>query len=101
MPGHAARSPRDATSSRHRQAFASHRPPGARAGRKSTLARLAFPDHTFFDLEDPRDEARLLHSLLGTGWTRASQLAHPKVGASWETFCIEQLVSHGARRSGQ
>jgi len=38
----------------------------------------------------------ILHSLLGMGWTRASQLAHPKVGASWETFCIEQLVSHAA-----
>jgi predicted AAA+ superfamily ATPase len=36
----------------------------------------------------------ILHSLLGMGWTRASQLAHPKIGASWETFCIEQLVSH-------
>jgi hypothetical protein len=36
----------------------------------------------------------ILCSLLGMGWTRASQLAHPKVGASWETFCIEQLVSH-------
>ena len=38
----------------------------------------------------------ILHSLLGMGWTRASQLAHPKIGASWETFCIEQLVSHAA-----
>ncbi|MCC6527022.1 MAG: ATP-binding protein [Polyangiaceae bacterium] len=36
----------------------------------------------------------LLHSLLGLGWTRARQLAHPKVGASWETFCLEQLVAH-------
>jgi predicted AAA+ superfamily ATPase len=36
----------------------------------------------------------ILHSLLGMGWTRASQLAYPKVGASWETFCIEQLISH-------
>ncbi len=36
----------------------------------------------------------ILHSLLGMGWTRAALLAHPKVGASWETFCIEQLVSH-------
>ena len=36
----------------------------------------------------------LLHSLLGMGWTRASQLAHPKIGASWETFCVEQLISH-------
>jgi predicted AAA+ superfamily ATPase len=38
----------------------------------------------------------ILHSLLGMGWTRASQLSHPKIGASWETFCIEQLVSHAA-----
>ncbi len=36
----------------------------------------------------------ILHSLLGMGWTRAALLAHPKAGASWETFCIEQLVSH-------
>lgn len=38
----------------------------------------------------------LLHSLLGMGWTRAAQLAHPKIGASWETFCIDQLISHAA-----
>jgi hypothetical protein len=38
----------------------------------------------------------ILHSLLGMGWTRAAQLAHPKIGASWETFCVEQLVSHAA-----
>ncbi len=38
----------------------------------------------------------ILHALLGTGWTRAAQLAHPKIGASWETFCIEQLISHAA-----
>ncbi len=38
----------------------------------------------------------ILHSLLGMGWTRASQLAHPKIGASWETFCIEQVISHAA-----
>lgn len=36
----------------------------------------------------------ILASLLGMGWTRAQQLAHPKVGASWETFCIEQLIAH-------
>lgn len=36
----------------------------------------------------------ILHSLLGMGWTRAAQLAHPKAGASWETFCIEQLIAH-------
>ncbi|MGH7272071.1 MAG: ATP-binding protein, partial [Polyangiaceae bacterium] len=38
----------------------------------------------------------LLHSLLGMGFTRASLLAHPKVGASWETFCVEQVISHAA-----
>jgi hypothetical protein len=32
---------------------------GARQVGKSTLARLAFPDYTFFDLEDPRDAARV------------------------------------------
>lgn len=36
----------------------------------------------------------LLHSLLGMGWTRREQLAHPKIGASFETFCIEQLIAH-------
>lgn len=36
----------------------------------------------------------LLHLLLGMGWTRRGHLAHPKVGASWETFCIEQLIAH-------
>lgn len=36
----------------------------------------------------------LLASLLGMGWTRPAQLAHPKVGAMWETFCIEQLIAH-------
>jgi len=36
----------------------------------------------------------ILHSLLGMGWTRSAQLAHPKSGASWETFCVEQLVAH-------
>ena len=25
---------------------------------------------------------------------RAAQFAHPKVGASWETFCLEQLITH-------
>jgi predicted AAA+ superfamily ATPase len=36
----------------------------------------------------------ILHALLGMGWTREAQLAHPKIGASWETFCVEQLISH-------
>lgn len=36
----------------------------------------------------------ILHTLLGMGWTRAAQLAHPKIGASWETFCVEQIISY-------
>jgi predicted AAA+ superfamily ATPase len=36
----------------------------------------------------------ILHMLLGMGFTRAGHLAHPKAGASWETFCIEQLIAH-------
>jgi uncharacterized protein len=36
----------------------------------------------------------ILASLLGMGWTRPRQLGHPKIGASWETFCIEQLIAH-------
>lgn len=35
----------------------------------------------------------LLHSLLGTGFTEASLFRHPKAGASFETFVIEQLVT--------
>jgi predicted AAA+ superfamily ATPase len=36
----------------------------------------------------------LLHSLLGMGFTRRTVLAHPKAGASFETFCIEQIALH-------
>jgi predicted AAA+ superfamily ATPase len=36
----------------------------------------------------------LLHSLLGIAHTRAALSAHPKAGASFEGFCIEQLVLH-------
>lgn len=36
----------------------------------------------------------LLHSLLGMGFTRKRLLSHPAVGASFETFCIEQIVQH-------
>ncbi|MBN1612193.1 MAG: ATP-binding protein [Polyangiaceae bacterium] len=36
----------------------------------------------------------LLHSLLGITHTRRALLAHPKAGASFETFCIEQLIMH-------
>jgi predicted AAA+ superfamily ATPase len=40
----------------------------------------------------------LLHSLLGIPHTRAAASSHPKVGASFETFCIEQLVLHASLR---
>lgn len=36
----------------------------------------------------------ILHLLLGMGWARGGHLVHPKVGASWETFCLEQLIAH-------
>lgn len=36
----------------------------------------------------------LLHSLLGMGFTRKRLLMHPAVGASFETFCLEQIVQH-------
>lgn len=36
----------------------------------------------------------VLHSLLGMGFTPSELLRHPKVGASFETFVIEQIVSH-------
>jgi hypothetical protein len=36
----------------------------------------------------------LLHGLLGVGFTRRALLAHPKAGASFETFCIEQILLH-------
>jgi hypothetical protein len=36
----------------------------------------------------------LLHALLGVGFTRRALLAHPKAGASFETFCIEQILLH-------
>jgi predicted AAA+ superfamily ATPase len=36
----------------------------------------------------------LFHSLLDMGWSRTAQLTHPRIGASWETFCIEQIIAH-------
>ncbi len=36
----------------------------------------------------------LLHSLVGMGFAQKPIVAHPKAGASFETFCIEQLVAH-------
>ena len=38
----------------------------------------------------------ILHSLLGIGFTRMALLRHPKAGASFETFCIEQIAGHAA-----
>ncbi len=39
----------------------------------------------------------LLHSLLGMGFGLKEILRQPKAGASFETFCIEQLVAHARR----
>jgi len=36
----------------------------------------------------------LLHSLLGIPFTRKALLGHPKAGASFESFCIEQILLH-------
>jgi len=36
----------------------------------------------------------LLHSLLGIRHTKRAVLGHPKAGASFETFCIEQILLH-------
>lgn len=36
----------------------------------------------------------LLHSLLGIPHTKRALLSHPKAGASFETFCIEQILLH-------
>lgn len=36
----------------------------------------------------------LLHSLLGIGFTMSAVTRHPKAGASFETFCIEQLIAY-------
>ncbi len=36
----------------------------------------------------------LLHSLLGIPHERKALLAHPKAGASFETFCVEQILMH-------
>ena len=36
----------------------------------------------------------LLHSLLGIAHLKRAVLSHPKAGASFETFCVEQLLLH-------
>lgn len=41
-------------------------------------------------------DSGLLHRLLGIG-DAVGLMSHPKVGASWEGFAIEQLVARGAR----
>lgn len=40
----------------------------------------------------------LLHALLGVPFSRKSLLAHPKAGASFESFCIEQILLHAHLR---
>jgi len=35
----------------------------------------------------------ILHHLLGIPFTKKALLSHPKAGASFETFCVEQLVN--------
>jgi len=35
----------------------------------------------------------VLHHLLGIGFTKRALLSHPKAGASFETFCLEQIVT--------
>ncbi|MBM4268257.1 MAG: ATP-binding protein [Deltaproteobacteria bacterium] len=40
----------------------------------------------------------ILHSLLGVGHRRQGLLSHPKAGASFETFCIEQIIQHAQLR---
>lgn len=36
----------------------------------------------------------ILHALLGVEFTKKALYGHPKVGASFETFCIEQIIAH-------
>jgi hypothetical protein len=36
----------------------------------------------------------LLHSLLGIPFSKRALLTHPKAGASFESFCIEQILLH-------
>jgi predicted AAA+ superfamily ATPase len=95
---------------------------GARQSGKSTLARLAFPDFAYIDLERPIDLTRaaqdpefllsqsprlvideaqrlpelfpVLRSHLDRQPLKRAVLSHPKAGASFETFCIEQLLLH-------
>ena len=39
-------------------------------------------------------DSGLLHSLLGIPFTERALFAHVKAGASFETFCIEQILGH-------
>jgi hypothetical protein len=36
----------------------------------------------------------LLHALLGIPFSKTALLAHPKAGASFESFCVEQILLH-------
>jgi predicted AAA+ superfamily ATPase len=36
----------------------------------------------------------ILHALLGVEFTKKALYGHPKAGASFETFCIEQIIAH-------
>jgi predicted AAA+ superfamily ATPase len=38
----------------------------------------------------------LLHHLLGIAHDRTAVLGHPKAGASFETFCVEQIAAHAS-----
>ncbi|MBI4515361.1 MAG: DUF4143 domain-containing protein [Deltaproteobacteria bacterium] len=40
----------------------------------------------------------LLHALLGIPFSKRALLAHPKAGASFETFSIEQILLHAHLR---
>lgn len=42
----------------------------------------------------------LLHSLLGISFRKTALLAHPKAGASFESFCIEQILLHAQLADG-
>jgi uncharacterized protein len=45
-------------------------------------------------------DSGLLHSLLSIG-NKEDLVKHPKVGASWEGFCVEELVRHLGARSDE
>jgi predicted AAA+ superfamily ATPase len=78
------------------QRFRSNRivlPLGPRQCGKTTLARQFARRHRAecFDLEDPRDDARLAQPV-------AALEAHPKLGASWGGFAMEDVLHVTADR---